>query len=428
MSPTKVLNINPDFFTLKQSNHSKTAKKEKKQKPIEIKSASSMRKTLLAKIRDYQTKEDKKKEENKGDNQGDKEKKEEHFENEFNKSLNFLQEIANKHKDKHKNKNKSLKKQLLRSKEQIVNIDLPEALLDIPPVISHTNMNFSHQIPTSIDNSLSLSSIPIGIHSSEIPSSYIPLEQPSTIDNSISSKPFIKPSNIQIQIRDPSDLSTSLSPKIDTLSNITIPEIQIPKIDIQDIQDIPTIRDTSISSSSPLSSVSLSKEIKKDKHRKLKETIINHSNNITLKNPPPDSNLKGGNKPTFREWNKTYKSYDTPNTKIMINEKQRKKDYKKKITRNIRTIKYNLGKKDGRINVLIKNNNTMKKIKHELLTLRKKNILEVKDYLHQKNLIKSGTLAPNDVLREIYEQSILSGDIVNENKQNLFHNFFNNKD
>ena len=55
MSPTKVLTINPEFFSNKHNN-SKTLKKERKQKPIGVKttSANSKRKTLLAKIRNYQ--------------------------------------------------------------------------------------------------------------------------------------------------------------------------------------------------------------------------------------------------------------------------------------------------------------------------------------------------------------------------------------
>ena len=146
--------------------------------------------------------------------------------------------------------------------------------------------------------------------------------------------------------------------------------------------------------------------------------------NLTLKNPPPYSNLKGGNKPTFREWNKTYKhnSHYLSTSNVTIIEKN-KRPSKKIITRKTKTIKYNLGKKGKNVGILIKNNNTRKKIKKELMSLKRKPILEVKDYLHQKNLIKTGSLAPNDVLREIYEQSILSGDVINENKQTLIHNF-----
>ena len=97
-----------------------------------------------------------------------------------------------------------------------------------------------------------------------------------------------------------------------------------------------------------------------------------------------------------------------------------------KINKKTRTIKYTLGKKGNKIGVLIKNSNTRKKIKDDFLKLKRKNISEIKDTLRNKNLIKAGTLAPNDVLREIYEQSILTGDVVNKNKDALIHNYFSN--
>ena len=45
------------------------------------------------------------------------------------------------------------------------------------------------------------------------------------------------------------------------------------------------------------------------------------------------------------------------------------------------------------------------------------------NYLREKNLIKAGTMAPTDVLRTLYEQSILTGDVTNKSKDNLLHNF-----
>ena len=47
----------------------------------------------------------------------------------------------------------------------------------------------------------------------------------------------------------------------------------------------------------------------------------------------------------------------------------------------------------------------------------------IKKYLRKHNLIKIGSIAPDDVLRNIYERSYLSGDVYNKNPDMLIHNF-----
>ena len=78
------------------------------------------------------------------------------------------------------------------------------------------------------------------------------------------------------------------------------------------------------------------------------------------------------------------------------------------------------------MSVLIKNNATRRKVKREHGLLKQKSINEVKKYLYDKNLLKIGSDAPNDVLRTIYEQSILAGDITNISDDIKIHNFMNN--
>ena len=73
--------------------------------------------------------------------------------------------------------------------------------------------------------------------------------------------------------------------------------------------------------------------------------------------------------------------------------------------------------------MLIKNAKTRKLVQHELSLLKQKDIVEIKTFLRKKNLLKAGSDAPNDVVRQIYEQSILSGDIENKAKDVLIHNY-----
>ena len=47
----------------------------------------------------------------------------------------------------------------------------------------------------------------------------------------------------------------------------------------------------------------------------------------------------------------------------------------------------------------------------------------MKNYLRKHNLLKAGSEAPNDIIRKLYEQCLLSGNIHNTNKDNLLHNY-----
>jgi hypothetical protein len=86
---------------------------------------------------------------------------------------------------------------------------------------------------------------------------------------------------------------------------------------------------------------------------------------------------------------------------------------------------FNIGKnkKENAVSILIKNNHTRKKIESDKLALKKTSLSTLKNFLKKQNLIKFGSTAPNQLLREIYENTKLCGDIINENPQNILHNF-----
>ena len=92
-----------------------------------------------------------------------------------------------------------------------------------------------------------------------------------------------------------------------------------------------------------------------------------------------------------------------------------------------RTIsrKYTVGRKIGgrKVSVLIKNLKTRRKIQEAKKQLKKTETSEIKKYLKSHGLLKVGSVAPNNVLREMYESAMMGGDIHNNNGQVALHNF-----
>lgn len=160
---------------------------------------------------------------------------------------------------------------------------------------------------------------------------------------------------------------------------------------------------------------------------------------IKLLPRPPYSTLKGTSKPTYREWIKTQKSNRSSSVVIKDkpepNETDRSKKlelYKKEKLNNEMnnktvTIKRMLGKQGKRISILIKSRKVRNDIEQEKNKLNQTSMNDIKKYLRSRNIIKVGSKSPNDILRKMYEQCILTGNVHNINSENLLHNYVNDK-
>ena len=396
MSDSRKILINESFLS-SSSTSKKNRKggkvKTRKEKPKSVIKPNSLKKTLLEKIKKHQqhekiTKDESsrdKSDESSRDKSDDSTKKDNQFHDNFMNSLEYLNKLNEKNKTSKKNRtkrNKSMKNGPVvggsnnKPVPMIQNPSEPLVLVDLP-----MDFDSRHTVPQPYVNNNDHFDETI-IHTSTIN------ENPIYGGNHIPVPYPITP--VQIQ-------------PIPPVQQIPVIQSRIPLVQpIPQVQSIPITPDT------------------------------------------PYGCLKGGQKPTYRAYhNKTLKNKpltietsnrhnNNNNTPIVNTERKQKlaelqKSYKKirQKKRTTRKSTFVLGKVGGKVSVLIKNNATRRKVNREHGLLKQKSIIEIKKHLYDKNLLKIGSTAPNDVLRTLYEQSILAGDVTNIANDVQIHNFMN---
>ena len=79
-----------------------------------------------------------------------------------------------------------------------------------------------------------------------------------------------------------------------------------------------------------------------------------------------------------------------------------------------------------RVSVLLSNQTLRKRVNNRKTELKYTPMNEIKTFLIRRGLIKIGTIAPNNVLRQMYEDAMLTcGEIYNHNPEVLLFNFMN---
>lgn len=215
----------------------------------------------------------------------------------------------------------------------------------------------------------------------------------------------------------------------------------------------------------------IQKKKKKRMKKKLRQQTKRRNPKINVQPDPPYGCLKNGTKPTYSQYKKTLKMRNNPTSitsqkltqdiinpkpKVLINDnviepklvpetnlredklarlkarlaipKESKKERLVKVKKTIKKYRLGKNKKERVVGVLVKSGKTRKMVKDEHTILRKKCLSEIKQYLRKHNLIKIGSSAPEPVLRKLYEDSFLSGNVYNKNASNLIYNYLNDEE
>ena len=421
MTTQKILQINPELFKFNGGKKS-SKKKEKKTKPIQDKTQSlksnKLKKELLKKVKDYQ----KNKETEVINDEKNKEKmstmpgsnlfeskdfENNDFEREFNKSLTFLHDLSKKNKDKNK-------KKTMKLANADINIEIPkDSLIYNSAKEPSYGCLKNGSKPTFRDLNKTQK------HSTHMANAgrrlQLALENNTYYDHSAFHNKYQTNENSPIQTNKP-NIELKISEEISEELPIKISTSNINLSTNNEIKE---------------NSNEINKEINKESKEISKEINKEISNEISNENKEINKEL---NKEISKEiesasydYTDNYSTKPTNTEQEVMTEESKEDTYIPKLRRITRTYKYKLGKKKDakHIGLLIKNRETQKKIKQEVSQLKQQPIQDVKNFLREKNLIKLGSQAPNDVLRKLYEDSMLAGEITNTNSNNLVHNYLN---
>ena len=163
----------------------------------------------------------------------------------------------------------------------------------------------------------------------------------------------------------------------------------------------------------------------------LHQTIMEEKNPLIREHPIISPMNLGGNIEETKIDNHIKRMSEITQTMAKLNALKSQNIQKRKRQKKTVRRTYKIGKSKilPKISVLVSNRTIRNKISTEKQLLNQVPIQEIKKYLIKRGLIKVGSIAPNEILRKMYESSILiCGEVQNHNPDNLLYNFINGDD
>jgi len=392
MSTKKTIQINPELF--KMSGNKSRKNREKKELALNpIVSPNNLKNKLLKRIKEHKTQEINTKPTAKPSGISSR-SEENNYTDEFYGALDYLSDLTKKQKV-NEAKHRALNTKTLKNYQPISNTSIS---LDLPPELQESK-TFIPQINDVFNvNYKVIDDVPYGCLKNGKKKTYREWKELSTPHNNdipdIVRPPTPPKKNVgmflegAIPIEEPKNLNTKI-----TLSREE--RLEQIKNKLKKIQDQETqIKQQSI-----------------DDFKKLEKQY----STPLMENPLEDL--------------KDFDTHESSSADIedMIKEREEKKEgekIKKYLKKTIKR-KFTLGKSDKlrRVSVLIKDRQTRKNIINTQKELKKTTITDVKKYLRQHGIIKVGSTCPADILRKTFESAVLTGEVINTNKETMLHNF-----
>ena len=390
MSSKKIITVTPELFNVSGKTRKKREKKEIAFNPII--NPSTLKSKLLKRIKDHKM----------GNASSiTKPKEEATFSDEFYSAVNYLSDLNKKQKQQKVLYNKTIKNHFPELNHKPITHNIPLDL-SLPEELENTTFtNTSEQIKV---NNKPIDNIPYGCLKGGHKKTYrqwqedLKINETPGLQDILVARPPTPPKKTTLD----SIFDNKMNPNISTINDKNNENITN-TTSISKEQRLENIRNK-------LKQIEDNENYKKDQTIKELEEIEKQMGFNDIVSIP---DIENNTPPISIEDIFQNKSKSTIENKNYI-----KRTIKRKFT---------LGKSDKlrKVAILIKNKQTRRNILNTQKELKKASITDVKRYLRQHGIVKTGTTCPPDILRKMYETALMTGEINNTNKDNLLHNFLN---